>query len=137
MYGCVNYAEDQYPPVQIEFNVGGSGTQCMTDTGTSGSFVVTKGGLTCYKIGLVKNKPYDTRLDNCVVRSSLWTASFSTNNSQTGSTSSYWSADYKGKTECYVELRSQSTGTYLCQNQAMCSNTNYPWDYELTPTYYV
>lgn len=109
----------------------------MDHSGSSGSFLVTTGGVTCYSIGYVENKPYDSGFDNCVVRDSLWGVSYKTNTSQTGSTSSYWSADYKGRTECEMELRGQSSGTYVCGSAAQCSTTTYTWGYDTTPTYYV
>ena len=109
----------------------------MDNTGQSSTFTVTNGGTTCYTIGYVENKPYDTGLDNCAVRDSLWGASYSTNASESGSTSSYWTANYEGKDYCEMELQRETTGTNICGSSDICVNTEYDWNYDTTPTYYV
>ena len=137
MYGCVYYAEKPTRPINVNFQVGIGGTQCMDSSGSDGSFTVTDGDVTCYSIGYVQNKPYDTGLDNCVVRDSNWAVSYHTNMSQSGSTSSYWTANYKGRDYCEMYLINQSDGTNVCGSADLCSNAEFDWGYDKTPTYYV
>ena len=137
MNGCVYYAEKPSDPINVSFQVGIGGTQCMDHNGTDGSFTVTDGGVTCYSIGYVENKPYDTGIDNCAVRYSYWAASYNTNMSQSGSTSSYWTANYHGLDYCEMYLLKQSNGTNVCGSAASCNNSEFDWSYSTTPTYYV
>lgn len=137
VYGCVSYAEDPTNPVEVEFKTGIGGTQCMDNSGQSGNFTVTKGGVTCYFIGYVENKPYDTGLDNCVVRPSYWAVSYNTSMSQSGSTKSWWTANYHGRDYCYMELEESVAGTNICGSAALCPSTNYDWSYGTTPTFWV
>lgn len=136
MYGCVYYAKNMTSQIEVDFQVGTSGTQCMLQTGNNGSFTANSSGITCYSIGYVENKSYDA-LDDCAVQESLWTASYSTNTSQFGSTSSYWTFNYAGHEYCEAELRDQVPGTSLCDSEAPCYNTEYNWSHTATPTLYV
>jgi hypothetical protein len=137
MYGCVYYAEQPASPIEVTFQTGISGTQCMDQNGNGGSFSVTNGGVTCYRIGYVENRPYDKGCDNCLVRDSNWAVSYNTNMSQSGSTNSYWTANYEGRDECEMNLQDSVAGTNVCGSAALCTTSDYEWGYDTTPTLYV
>jgi hypothetical protein len=137
LYGCVVYSSKPTKPITVNFNVGIDGTQCMDQRGNSGTFTVTEAGVTCYSIGSVRNQPYDNGWDNCVVRASNWVASYSTSNGQSGTTSSYWTANYEGRDYFEMYLQNQVAGTFICGSAARCANTEHDWTYGTTPTYWV
>ena len=78
MYGCVYYANQPSNHVNVAIQVGVSGTQCTDGVGNDVSFTMTNSGPSCYCMGYVVNKPYDTGGDNCAVVDSLWAVAYET-----------------------------------------------------------
>ena len=138
MYGFVYYANQPSNPVNVAIQVGDSGTQCMDDVGNDVSFTMTNSGTSCYYMGYVVDKPYDTGGDNCAVVDSLWAVAYETSTDESGSTSSSWTADHEY--DCGMMLRDQSPNTTICDNNNSlppCAKTKQDWSYDTTPTYYV
>ena len=110
-------------------SAGGSGTHCMNDSGNNTTISVTQAGLNCSGVGYVEAKASSTKGDTCATDSSTWPISYAGNGagaSYTGSTQSTWSG---AGTRNSIDLNNPSSGTVVCNAQALCNSQNATWNH--------
>lgn len=118
------------------FTAGGSSDQCMNSKGVSSSMVVTKAGVNCADVSYVEGKDSTTGLDNCAIKDSVWTLSYSTNSTgDSGSTQSVWQSGWL--TNNKVTLQAYTKGTNVCSSKALCSQNIIRWSPGTTGPLYV
>ena len=105
----------------VSFQAGASTDHCMNDRGNDNQTLVSISGLSCASLGYVELKASSTGGDLCATDKSWWGTSYSGNH-QSGSTNSQWFNSGK------IQLYSQSPGTNVCGQQAMCSSSSQQWD---------
>jgi hypothetical protein len=110
-------------PFVVDWTVGGTGTDCMSDLGTPGKMEVSKKGLTCYEVGYVTINDYI--LSKCHWSPSFWTLEYkSTGAPYWGSAKSQWSYWFRTQK---VQIANASPDTRLCPSQALCLETMIEW----------
>lgn len=134
MQACYYSAVDPISPIQVSFVAGGAGDQCLNDSGKNVDIVITNLGLTCGNAGYVEGKDSDTGLDDCAALDSIWTLSYTTNDtSDTSSAQSKWVSGWLVDNHVYLE--NESNGTVVCGAEALCTSTDLKWDHGLGPLY--
>lgn len=126
VYVCLYVPTKPITPLQVQVTVAGSGTHCMNATGQNTSFVVAAAGTTCGSVGYVEAKASSTKGDLCATDPSNWPASYSIPGTGfTGATNTNW---HTGTQTNSVDLQNAATGTSVCGNSNLCTQTTAQWN---------
>ncbi|EPS44209.1 hypothetical protein H072_1747 [Dactylellina haptotyla CBS 200.50] len=93
----------------------------MSHTGGNAVLLTKTSGVQCVPLGYIENETTDHGLDNCFFRDSLWTVSYTSNVTVSGSARTKWHQDIQSNT---ITLEKKSSpNTYICGSPSLCGNT--------------
>lgn len=124
VHACVTLTTDPPggKPYKVDFTAGLSTDQCMNNRGENAWVMVSKKGTTCASLGYVELKNSSSDGDLCHTWKSYWGTSYKIDaTGQEVTTNSRWQQGG------YIELISQSPGTFVCGSANPCSATSQSW----------